>query len=181
MSREGYILRFGITGHMDLTTEAGPLVYQAITDVLAPYASDDLVGVSCIARGADSVFARVVLEFGGKLEVVIPASAYRDQKVKPDDQPEFDELMRQATSIRTMPFAAASRAAYEAANETLVSSCDTLIAVWDGQDAADRGGTGSVVEYARAHGVPVEVVCPEGARRGEVHHGRLPAKGAAAH
>ncbi len=158
--------RIAITGHMNLTADSVPLVYETITDALAAYAGGELTGISCIARGADSVFAQVVLDVGGKLEVVLPAACYREQKVKPDHAPQFDELIRRATTVRIMPFEEANRVAYEAANEVLVLTCDRLFAVWDGQSGADKGGTASVVEYARSRGVPVEVIWPEGAARG---------------
>ena len=52
---------------MNLTPARVPLVDQAITDGLAPYKGDELTGISCIARGADSVFAQAVLDLGGNL------------------------------------------------------------------------------------------------------------------
>ncbi len=148
------------------TQDQRHLVYQAVTDALSPYAGDELTGISCIARGADSVFAQAVLDVGGKLEVVLPAAGYREQKVKSDHAPQFDELLRRATTVRVMPFTEANRAAYEAANDVLVSTCDTLFAVWDGQSGADQGGTASVVEYARSGGVPIEIIWPQRAARG---------------
>jgi hypothetical protein len=157
--------RIAITGHMNLMAESVPLIYQAITGALALYAADDLTGISCLARGADSVFARAVLDLGGKLEVLLPCAGYREQKVKLDHAPQFDELTSRATTIRVMPFEEANRVAYEATNEVLVSTCDTLFAVWDGQSGVDKGSTWSVVEYARSRGVPVEVIWPQGASR----------------
>ncbi|MGH3822743.1 MAG: hypothetical protein ACRDRA_07890 [Pseudonocardiaceae bacterium] len=150
---------------MNLTAGSVVLVRKVITDALTPYASDTLTGISCIARGADSVFAQAVLDLGGKLEVVLPAAGYREEKVKADHAPQFDELIRRATTVRVMPFEKANRVAYEAANEVLVSTCDTLFAVWDGHSGADKGGTASVVEFARSRGVPVMVIWPEGASR----------------
>jgi hypothetical protein len=157
--------RFGITGHMNLTPESVPLVYKAITDALAPNAHDKLTGVSCIARGADSIFAQAVLDLGGKLEVLLPSANYRETKVKPEHAPQFDELLRRATAVRVMPLTEANREAYEAANEAVLSSCDKLLAVWDGQGAVDRGGTAAVVEKARSRGLPVEIIWPKGAQR----------------
>jgi hypothetical protein len=157
--------RIAITGHMNLTADSVPLVYQAIIGALALYAADELTGISCLARGADSVFAQAVLDLGGKLEVLLPAAGYREQKVKPDHAPQFDELTRRATTVRVMPFKEANRAAYEATNEVLISTCDTLFAAWDGQSSVDKGSTGFVVEYARSRGVPVEIIWPQGASR----------------
>src|SRR3954451_978698 len=115
---------------MNLTPASVPLVYKAIAEALAPYAGDELTGVSCIARGADSIFAQAVLDLDGRLEVVLPAASYRQTKVKPDHAPQFDALIGRATSVRVMPFDEANRTAYEAANECLITSCDTLFAVW---------------------------------------------------
>src|SRR5262249_30562217 len=101
---EGMLLRIGITGHMDLTIGSVPLVYKAITDSLALYEKEELTGVSCVARGADSIFAQAVLDLGGKLEVIIPADNYRETKVSPDRTVQFDELMHRATAVRVLPF-----------------------------------------------------------------------------
>jgi hypothetical protein len=150
---------------MNLTADTVPLIYKAITGALALYAADELTGISCLARGADSVFAQAILDLGGKLEVLLPAAGYREQKIKPDHAPQFDELTRRATTVRVMPFEEANRVAYEATNEVLVSTCDTLYAVWDGQSGADKGSTGAVVEHARSRGVPVEIIWPQGASR----------------
>ncbi|MGH3673020.1 MAG: hypothetical protein ACRDSH_20715 [Pseudonocardiaceae bacterium] len=157
--------RIAITGHMNLTTDTIPLIYQEITGKLALYTTNELTGISCLARGADSIFAQAILDLGGKLEVLLPAANYRERKVKPDHAPQFDELTRRATTIRIMPFEEANRAAYEATSEILVSTCDTLYAVWDGHNSTDKGSTGSVVKYARSHGVPVDIIWPPNASR----------------
>ncbi|MGW3282123.1 hypothetical protein [Nocardia rhamnosiphila] len=147
---------------MNITEETAVLVREELTRRLADVS--DLVGVSCIARGADSVFARAVLELGGGLEVVLPSRNYREAKVKPDHAPAFDELVARASEVRVMDFEEAGREAYGAANEALLGSADRLVAVWDGE-GGEAGGTGSVVKPARERGVPVDVVWPEGAAR----------------
>ncbi len=159
-------MRIGVTGHMNLTADTVPLVYAEIArQINATGKPDEVVGVSCIARGADSVFAQAVLDAGGGLEVVLPSRNYRERKVKPDHAPLFDELLKRAGSVRVMDFDDAGAEAYEAANDVVIGSCDRLIAVWDGQ-AGERSGTGSVVALARERGLPVAIVWPEGAARG---------------
>lgn len=156
-------MRIGITGHSNLTPESVPLVAAELRKVLSEYGSP-LVGVSCLARGADQVFARVVLELGSPLEVVLPAADYRERKVKPENREEFETLLGQAATVRVLPFDTSNREAYTAANEHMLGGVHALVAVWDGASGG-KGGTGETVELAHARGIPVTVVWPDGAAR----------------
>lgn len=149
---------------MNITDESIPLVADAIRAHLETI-GDELIGVSCIARGADSVFAKAVLDVGGALEVILPSADYREAKVKPDHAPLFDELIAKAATVRTLPFQTANRAAYEAANNVMLDEADQLVAVWDGEPSPDRGGTAGAVADARERGLPVIVIWPNGALR----------------
>jgi hypothetical protein len=154
-----------VTGHMDLTEESVPLVRAALRSLLAEY-SDEFTGVSCIAAGADSLFAEEVTAAGGRLVVVIPSQDYRATKVKGDHAPVFDRLVEAAAEVLTLPNKTANRSAYEAANAELLKRADRLVAVWDGQSPSGKGGgTADTVEGARAAGVPVDVVWPDGSAR----------------
>ncbi|MFC9660617.1 hypothetical protein ACFVJ5_10285 [Nocardia sp. NPDC127606] len=157
-------MRISVTGHLNISVETIPLVREAIADLIAD-TPPGLVGISCIARGADTVFAEVVLDAGGQLEVVVPSRDYRESKVDPDHLVQFDSLIERATTVRVMDFDSAGREAYEAANEVLVGEADRLIAVWDGK-VGERAGTATVVALARERGIPVDVVWPNGAVRG---------------
>ncbi|WP_372470346.1 hypothetical protein [Nonomuraea aurantiaca] len=157
-------MRIGVTGHMNLTEGTSSLVFAAIREHLAQV-GDDLTGVSCIARGADSLFADAVLAAGGTLEVVIPSRDYRQAKVKADHAEQFDRLMDVAKQVRVMDFDHANRGAYEAANEAMLGSVDEIVAVWDGQPGTGAGGTAEVVAEAKRRGVKVVVIWPEGAAR----------------
>jgi hypothetical protein len=156
--------RIGITGHTNLSAATGRLVAAGIRAELVPH-SVGLTGVTCLARGADQIFARVVLELGGDLEVVLPAEDYRARKVSADNVAEFDEILAMARAIRTMPFAHSGGNAYQAASEHMLSTVDSLIAVWDGRPAGGHGGTADVVAAAQRLGVPVTVMWPPGAER----------------
>lgn len=161
-------MRVGVTGHSKLMPDCVDAVRAAIRAALEAEAAggSSLVGVTCLAPGADQLFARVVLELGGRVEVVLPAMDYRD-KLKPDKRAAYDELLAQAHVVSVLPNELSGRHAYVMANERMLASVELLIAVWDGQPPDGRGGTADVVETARASGVPVVVVWPEGARRGQ--------------
>ncbi|MFI5686558.1 hypothetical protein [Streptomyces sp. NPDC051636] len=132
-----------------------------------PHAAD-LTGVSCIAKGADSLFADVVLDLGGRLVAVIPSRDYRQNKVKPDHAETFDRLIEAAAEVLVLDHETANRSAYEDANRTVLQRADRLVAVWNGEPPSGKGGgTADTVLEARSVGLPVDVVWPEGsARRG---------------
>jgi hypothetical protein len=157
---------FAVTGHMDLSDESVPLVRAELLRVLAEAAArGPVTGLSCVARGADSLFAEAVLQVGGELVAVLPSEDYRQAEVEPEDAELFDQLVAEAAELIVLPFATAGRGAYEAANALLLERAEVLVAVWDGQPPTGKGGTGDLVERARAAGVPVWRVWPEGCSR----------------
>ncbi|WP_243740991.1 hypothetical protein [Streptomyces sp. 8K308] len=125
----------------------------------------ELVGVSCLAAGADTLLAETVLEVGARLVLVIPARDYRARKVAPEHVLAFDRLLEAADEVVTMPWAKAGGEAYTAAGKELLRRADRLVAVWSGSPPTGKGGTADVVVQAQAAGLPVDVVWPEGAAR----------------
>ncbi|WP_377271801.1 hypothetical protein [Peterkaempfera sp. SMS 1(5)a] len=154
-----------VTGHIDLTEESLPLVRAALRELLVGHA-EGLVGVSCIAAGADTLFAEEVIAAGGRLVVVLPSMDYRAVQVGPDHAAGFDRLLGAADEVVTMPHRTAGPAAYRAANGELLRRAERLVAVWDGNPPSGAGGgTADAVLEARRLGLPVDVVWPQGAAR----------------
>jgi hypothetical protein len=159
------VTTIAVTGHMDLTEASVPLVREALRETLKPYAQD-LTGVSCIAKGSDSLFAEVVLELGGRLVAVIPSRDYRQAKVRPDHAETFDRLTAAAVEVLVLDHERANRAAYEDANRTLLWRAERLVAVWNGEPPSGKGGgTADTVLEARDAGLLVDVVWPDGVER----------------
>lgn len=155
-----------VTGHMDLADEAAEAVRTALHELLAGLRGDALVGRSCLARGADTLFAEEILALGGRLSAIIPSRDYRDAVVAPADLIRFDALCEAADEVVVMPYEHAGHAAYEAANFRLLQGADRLLAVWDGSAPTGRGGgTADTVAAARSAGLTIDVVWPPGARR----------------
>jgi hypothetical protein len=141
------------------------LIDAAIRAELRPYAADgQLIGLSCLADGADQIFAQAVLDLGGRLEAVIPAEQYRERL--PDEaKPEYDALFAQAVAVHRFDFDESTAEAHMAASIGMVKKADRLFAIWDGEPARSYGGTADVVAYARERGTPVTVIWPAGAWR----------------
>jgi hypothetical protein len=155
--------RIAISGHRGLPAPTADQVDKAIRAALAEHAAD-VTGISCLADGADQIFARAVTDLRGKLEVIIPAAQYR-AGLPAEAHPEYDRLLAQAAAVRRMPFTESTSQAHMEASKAMIDQADELFAVWDGQPARAYGGTADVVAYAREHGTPVRVIWPHGAER----------------
>lgn len=132
-----------------------------MVDLMRPLANS-LVGMTCLARGADQAFADAVLNLGGALTVVIPANDYFAHIADPASRERCDTYLEAAASTITMDFERSGPAAYLAASHYLVDRCELLLAVWDGMTGS---GTADAVTYARDLGRSITVVWPDGARR----------------
>ncbi len=157
-------MRVGITGHRGLPDDIAERVRRGLRDELRALPNEGLVGVSCIADGPDAWFARIVLELGGRIEVVIPAAAYRES-LPEWHRTTYDELVDAAAEVHHTGLAESDAQAHMVGSEILVGVIDRLVAVWDGQPARGYGGTADVVAYAQRTGVPIRVLWPEGATR----------------
>jgi hypothetical protein len=149
-------MRIGITGHRDLTASTSRAVDAVLRDLLAVHA-DGLIGVTCLAAGADQLFAQAVLDLDGRLECVVLAAE--------DCGAEF---RTRADAVTVLPFADATPEAYMAVSCAVLDRVDQLIAVWDGEPAHGFGGTADVVGEALRRGIPVTCVWPGKSER----HGR---------
>jgi hypothetical protein len=152
----------GISGHRELPSPTERLVAAALRDVVGRY--DDLVGVSALAEGADTLFARAVLDAGGSLVVVVPARGYR-AALSAAHQPVYDALLARAARMIALDHEDPTHEAYMDAGLRMLDEIDALVAVWDGQPARGFGGTAQVVDAAEERHLPVTVIWPAGAVR----------------
>jgi hypothetical protein len=152
-----------VTGHRDLTDRTADLVRSAIRRALRPY-GPDVVGISCLAAGADQIFAQTVLELGGTLHAIVAADGYR-RTLPAAARSAYDDLLGRAHHVERLPFPQPSPDSYAAANEAMLRAAHRLIAVWDGAPARGRGGTAEAVREAQRRAIGVHVMWPRGARR----------------
>src|SRR5690349_22583676 len=76
---------------------------------------DGLLGVSSLADGADQLFAAHVLAAGGTLEAVLPWADYGDSLTEEGSRARFEDLVRAAATVITMPGPEASDQSFLAA------------------------------------------------------------------
>ncbi len=158
--------RVGITGHRRIPGPAAEFVETTIRSRLGELGTDSPIeGITSLAAGADQIFARLVMDAGGELRVVIPSHNYVSSL--PDDwsRSEYQRLRAAAAALEQLPFAEPSEAAFLAAGRRVVELCDELIAVWDGLPARGTGGAAEIVEYAQSIQRKVTLAWPAGLQR----------------
>ena len=132
--------------------------------------------VSSLAEGSDRIAAKAALAHDMPLDVVLPCARAAYEATFADDasRADFADLLGKARARLLLPLPGAPDArredrmaqAYEAAGLTMLAQADILIAVWDGEFARGRGGTGEIVDEAARQGAPIVVIDPaDGAAR----------------
>ncbi|MGW5689092.1 hypothetical protein [Nonomuraea sp. NPDC003754] len=156
-------LRIAITGHRGLSPDVERRIDADLRAALNRL-DDGVVAVSCLADGADTIFAKAVLDGGGQLEVVVPAAKYRNG-LPAEHWPVYDLLIKRADRVYELERVESTSEAHMEASARMIELADELWAVWDGLPARGYGGTADVVEAAHTAGLQVRVFWPDGAAR----------------
>ena len=143
-------LRIGIVGHRRLGCTTASFVSFESRRVLRQILvnTSDVVAVSAIAEGADTLFAEAARSFGVPLELVRPFDSYDSDFVDAGAWRRYDRLRTHAQNEVRLNYRSRSLQAYEAAMTWVVMTSDLLLAAWDGRLANSPGGTGEAVERA---------------------------------
>lgn len=149
----------GFTGHRKIDDPA--LITRVVREALQRLAARThapLAGVSSVAAGADTIFAEAVTEQNLPWTLLLPfpvAEFRRDFADDPTGWARVEQLLPRAVRTMVEPPTDVRTDAYLEAGVRTVDECDVLLAVWNGEPAGGRGGTGEVVEYARSQAKPV--------------------------
>ncbi|HEY45962.1 MAG TPA: hypothetical protein G4O14_04160 [Anaerolineae bacterium] len=150
----------GVTGHrwIEETREVLAAIDHVIEKIHQTYPDHNLTVLSPLAQGADRVVAKRLLRHQGtKLTAILPLPIAQYLTDFPSDESkiEFHRLLDQAGEIIELPHPTSRDEAYAAVGKYILDQCDLLIAIWDGQIAKGKGGTGEIVRIAREQGLPL--------------------------
>ncbi|WP_282699698.1 hypothetical protein [Streptomyces sp. CC219B] len=148
-----------VVGHGDLTVPTLELVQAELKDRLGRL-TEDVGGL--VRAGA---FGRAARAAGRRLVVLLPTVRSVPAVLPEPDRSATAELLMLAGHVRLLGFDPTDRDACITADERLVATGRKVLAVWDGSPTDGRDATAHLVAYARARGIPVEVVWPNGAER----------------
>lgn len=153
------MVAIGVTGHRILA-EPGRL--QAGLEEVLRRLEEAFPGewtvVSALAEGADRLVAhRLLAREGTRLVAVLPLARgdYETDFETQGSREEFRGLLARAAEVVQVPPRPSRDEAYEAGGSAVLERADVLVAIWDGQGAQGRGGTGGIVARAREHRLPL--------------------------
>ena len=173
--RPRLVVQIGVTGHrlnrlspqiaVDLPRQCEQVL--RIVAGLAAQAYDPLLHapeppllriISPLAEGADRIVAHAGLALGADLQCPLPfhADEYCRDFSSSESRDEFHALLAKASAVFQADGSREAEAmAYERIGRIVLEQSDFLIAIWDGEPAAGRGGTAQIVDEAIAQNVPV--------------------------
>jgi len=132
--------RIAVSGHRGLPADTVRLVSDAVIVALRE-TGPGVVGLSCLADGANQIFARAVLDSGGEIEAVVPALQYRDG-LPAEALAQYDSLLSRAVTVHRLPFTESTSESHMAASEFMIGRAGELWAIWGGKPARGYGGLG---------------------------------------
>jgi hypothetical protein len=141
----------GIVGHRYLAnSETIAFVARQSVAALkqAQAEHSDVVALSAIAEGADTLFAEAALTLGIPLDLVQPFANYAADFESLPARELYEELRAAARDEVKLTYTERSNLAYEAAMRWIVERSDLLVVAWDGLPAEGAGGTGDAVKRA---------------------------------
>ena len=145
------MFRIGIVGHRYLAnSETIAFVAAQSLAVLrqAQKTHPEVVALSAIAEGADTLFAEAALTLAIPLEIVRPFADYASDFETHLARRRYETLRAAARCEEILTRKERSNAAYEAAMNWVVKRSDLLVVAWDGRPAEGAGGTGDAVKRA---------------------------------
>ena len=141
----------GIVGHRFLAnTGAQSFIEQQCTEILQhlQLKHKQIVALSAIAEGADSIFAEAALSLNIPLKIVRPFYNYENDFVSIVAKDCYMRLKSSATQEIILPYQNRSESAYMAGMQWVVNQSTLLLAAWNGICEGGKGGTADAVKHA---------------------------------
>jgi hypothetical protein len=147
---------FGVTGHRDLREEdifeLEKKVKEIFINFQKKYAHIDIIVISALAQGADTLVARVAKKLDLKLHIILPYDeTLYIQNFSSQEKEEFAILKSYASRVEVdeCDFEVQGNECYTKLAQRIVRDVNILLALWDGKDNNKSGGTAEVVRYQR--------------------------------
>jgi hypothetical protein len=161
-----------VTGHRDLVLAEVPAIRARVREFLrelcAAYPQRSVAVLSALAEGADRLVAGEALELGLPLTVVLPMARglYAEDFITEASRADFDRYCDAAEDVFELPITTGNTVdsirddrknrsrQYAQAGVFLCAHCHVLLALWDGKESDQLGGTSQVVRFHHHDDMP---------------------------
>lgn len=151
----------GFTGHQKIDDpDRWAWVREQFARIVREVAGRKDCVMVALAEGGDQLFAETALAADVPFEVIVPCEGYETSFDNPMARAHYQELLGRAVGVTKLGFPVPSEDAYLAAGMYIVEQAALVVALWNGQPAVGKGGTGDIVAYARLKGRPVIHINP---------------------
>jgi hypothetical protein len=152
-------MNVGFTGHQNIGPErVVEWVRATISEQVERYRVTH--GYTCLAAGADQLFAQVLEKKGLGFSAIIPCADYETTFDDSSDRDRYYALLSSAAESIQVGSGPPSEDAYYCAGREIVSRAQLVFAVWDGKKAKGLGGTADIVAFALDKGKAVIHINP---------------------
>lgn len=148
-------MKIGITGHQQIKNVSDWAKIESSIEAKIKSFKPPIIGLTSMAKGADQIFAKVIIRNSGSLWAILPFKNYDSVFEDPKDRTEYNQLLNKANKVEILELNKEKEICYMEAGKRIVDLSDCMIAVWDGKKAVGFGGTGDVVAYAKSVGKQV--------------------------
>lgn len=164
----------GITGHRDLrqadVEDLESSVRAIFQEIIDKYPSSPIKVLSPLAEGADRLVARIAIALKTKnvsliVPLPMPRSEYEKDFKTEESKKEFTDLLAKAENVFELPlmngvtleniqgYNEPRNRQYASVGAYVALRSQILIALWDGKDTKETGGTSEIVRF-KLEGVP---------------------------
>ncbi|MBC8470876.1 MAG: hypothetical protein H8D56_15495 [Planctomycetes bacterium] len=140
-------MRIGITGHQNLGSEVRVgWVCRELSYAVKKY--NVTKGITCLAAGADQIYAEILKGENIPYIVVVPSDSYEKTFGDISSLEKYQILLKKANRIIKLKFNEPNEIAFFEAGKKVVNLSRVIFAIWNGKKAKGLGGTADVVKYA---------------------------------
>jgi hypothetical protein len=150
----------GFSGHRQIANSIGLAnAIERALESLRKQARGEWLGLSSVAEGGDQLFVEQVRKLGMSWHAILPLPRAEFEKDFPAAEwSVVERILEHAEHVRVITENGSREDAYLDCGMATVDGSDVLLAVWDGEPARGKGGTGDVVSYARSLAKPLVLI-----------------------
>ena len=154
----GKTFKIGVIGHRDVGNfEKHSYIqfccHRLLSELKQKYSN--VIGISGMSEGADSIFAQSAISLSIHLESIIPFGKFESDFQEDYTREKFRYLRSRSKHVTRINFSQRNNVAYRKSMEWIVFKANSVLAIWDGREKGTIGGTWEAVSLSKEINKPM--------------------------